>query len=419
MTKYIWTALTAIAIVVAAVVAIVGISPVWTIAAAAVALLSLAMLVRSLMLPLRTIRNGMDLLRGQDFASTLRKVGQSDADEMVELYNALIGNMKAERLKNIEQADFLGKLIDASPMGIAICDFDGRIIEANSSFRRMETATVAAALDSLAPGQNVTVRQGDPQVLRCICGYFMDRGFRRTFYMVERLTDEVIKAETAVFNKIVRTMSHEVNNTMGGVVSVLETLADIHAAEPDVRQTLDSCVESCKALGEFMSGYSSVVKLPDASLKPVMPADMVAGELPFLQKLCPANITIVVECRGATETVLADSALMHRVFTNAVKNAVESIGTRPGRIVLSVEGRRVEIADNGPGISSADAGALFTPFFSTKHPDRGLGLMLIADIMRKHKAEFGLATGEDGITRLSLVFPPATAVVNTDCQEGN
>lgn len=330
MTKYIWTALTAVAIVVAAVVAIVGISPVWTIAAAAVALLSLAMLVRSLMLPLRTIRNGMDLLRGQDFASTLRKVGQSDADEMVELYNALIGNMKAERLKNIEQADFLGKLIDASPMGIAICDFDGRIIEANSSFRRMETATVAAALDSLAPGQNVTVRQGDPQVLRCICGYFMDRGFRRTFYMVERLTDEVIKAETAVFNKIVRTMSHEVNNTMGGVVSVLETLADIHAAEPDVRQTLDSCVESCKALGEFMSGYSSVVKLPDASLKPVMPADMVAGELPFLQKLCPAYITIVVECRGATETVLADSALMHRVFTNAVKNAVESIGTRLG-----------------------------------------------------------------------------------------
>ncbi len=135
MTKYIWTALTAVAIVVAAVVAIIGISPVWTIAAAAVALLSLAMLVRSLMLPLRTIRNGMDLLRGQDFASTLRKVGQSDADEMVELYNALIGNMKAERLKNIEQADFLGKLIDASPMGIAICDFDGRIIEANSSFR--------------------------------------------------------------------------------------------------------------------------------------------------------------------------------------------------------------------------------------------------------------------------------------------
>lgn len=76
---------------------------------------------------MNAIRSGMDLLRCQDFASRLRKVGQKDADEVVALYNSVMSNMKAERLKNLEQDSFLSKLIEASPMGIAICKLDGSI----------------------------------------------------------------------------------------------------------------------------------------------------------------------------------------------------------------------------------------------------------------------------------------------------
>lgn len=102
--------------------------------------------------------------------------------------------------------------------------------------------------------------------------------------------------------------------------------------------------------------------------------------------------------------VSADTTLLERVLVNAVKNSVESIGKAEGHIIIRSAGRVIEIIDNGAGISPENASRIFTPFFSTKQPDRGLGLMLIADILRKHKADFILATGDDGLTRLRIEF---------------
>ncbi|MDE5568734.1 MAG: sensor histidine kinase, partial [Muribaculaceae bacterium] len=65
---------------------------------------------------------------------------------------------------------------------------------------------------------------------------------------------------------------------------------------------------------------------------------------------------------------------------------------------------QLEIIDNGKGISDEVAQHIFTPFFSTKHADRGLGLMLISDILRRHKASFTLSTGTDRLTRLTIKF---------------
>ena len=73
-------------------------------------------------------------------------------------------------------------------------------------------------------------------------------------------------------------------------------------------------------------------------------------------------------------------------MVNGVKNAVESIGERAGEIVVRAYGRTLEIVDNGPGLSAEASARVFTPFFSTKRADRGLGLMLIGDVLRKHKA---------------------------------
>lgn len=64
------------------------------------------------------------------------------------------------------------------------------------------------------------------------------------------------------------------------------------------------------------------------------------------------------------------------------------------------------MTDNGRGISPEAAGNLFTPFFSTKHPDRGLGLMLVADILRAHRSDFTLATDpSNGLTTFSFTLP--------------
>lgn len=100
---------------------------------------------------------------------------------------------------------------------------------------------------------------------------------------------------------------------------------------------------------------------------------------------------------------MLDPVLMQRVLINLVKNAVESIGGRQGHIRLRVEGKTLAVTDDGLGISPEAAQRIFTPFFSTKRPDRGLGLMLVADILRSHNAGFSLATA-GGETTFLITF---------------
>lgn len=232
----------------------------------------------------------------------------------------------------------------------------------------------------------------------------MDRGFRRPFYLVERLTDEIVRAEKTIFNKVVRTMGHEVNNTLGGVVSVLETLAAFHADDAETVAAIESCRSSCINLGAFVKGYSDVVKLPEPELEMVSLNQFVNETLPFLTEMLTPGITFETDLYEPAPVADIDPMLIHRVLVNAVKNSVESIGESDGRIVIRTAPDMLEIIDNGKGISDETAKHIFSPFFSTKNADRGLGLMLISDILRRHNATFTLITGSDRLTRLTIIF---------------
>lgn len=412
--RIIFIALAAL-IVALAVLALSRVSALWPVTVATAALLTLIFGYRAVAKPLNTVSNGMYLLREQDYSSRLRHVGQADADAVVDLFNGLMRTMKDERLKNMEQNDFLRKLVDASPMGIAICDFDGNIQSKNKAFELLSTPEIEAALARMALGETLTMRVGQCRIVKCSRNYFMDSGFRRPFFMLEHLTEEIVKAEKELMGKIVRTMGHEVNNTLGSVISVLETIHDIHADDADIAQTVGSCRESCLNLTSFVKGYSDVVKLPEPELETVELNSAIDSMLPFLRKMAPPAIEIYAEhYEGGEVHIQADTAQLHRVVTNIVKNAIESIAgptgqnadrnTGAGHIVLRTRPGTLEICDDGAGISPENAAKIFTPFFSTKHHERGLGLMLVADILRRHHATFTLATGPDALTRFTITF---------------
>lgn len=403
--------LTLAAIVATAILTLYG-HPVWSVVAALVALIAAILFYRSAINPLRVISTATSLVRSQDFASRLRHVGEKETDEIVDFYNDIMGKMKQERLKNIEQTDLLWKLIEASPAGILICGLSGEPHKSNPAFSRLVTPELTQHLRSLEIGEKRTFQREGGELLRCSCNFFMDRGFRRKFYTVERITEEVRRAEKQLFEKIVRTMSHEINNILAGVVSVLESLEDIHADEADIATTISSCRNSCGALGRFVAGYSEIVKLPAGVLREGSVAEAVESALPMLRHICGDTISLDIDTAGAS-TVMLDQDLIERVLVNAVKNSSESIAKRQavepdykGEISISCNSRQLVITDNGSGISPEDSQRVFTPFFSTKHPDRGLGLMLIADILRIHNASFSLSTfPDDRLTRLSVTFP--------------
>lgn len=371
-----------------------------------VALLSLLLGVRAVVRPLNAVQNGIYLLKSQDFGSRLRATGQPDADRVIALFNRLMDTMKSERLRLMEQNLFLSKLIEVSPMGIAVCDFDDHVVETNPAYRRLTTPALEEQLSSLAPDETRIVRLATSQIYRCSRLWFMDSGFQRTFYLIELLTDDIIASERNIFSIIVRTIGHEVGNTLGPVTSILDSLAEMHEGERVVCDAIRGARLRCDNLLEFVRGYAGVVKLPAPCRESVNLAEELRRLMPSLRTLAGDGIEVSLNVSRDSRVLSLDMMLIERAIINIVKNAAESIGERTdGRITIDIDGATLRITDNGRGISEDNAGKLFTPFFSTKRPDRGLGLMLIADILRKHGARFSLLTDPDTrLTTFSIHF---------------
>lgn len=389
----------------------------WIAGLCVASLITTALLARAVHTPLKAVQNGMYLLREQDFSSRLRPIGQADADMVVEVYNSVIDSMRAERLKNLEQNRFLSQVVDASPLGVAICDFDGRIVQTNRAWEKMQSPRLAKAIDSISDGTTGTVRVADSLIVRISRLWFMDKGFRRRFILVEKLTDEIVAAEKQMFNTIVRTIGHEVNNSLGSVMSVLESLGEMHAGDPLTADAITSCSASCANLVGFVRGYADIVKLPAPVPEPVDLNEWLMRLRPALQALVTGRgITLEMNLGEGEAPSRIDPMLMERVLVNIVKNAAESIGDeKKGVITVSLAAvtepdtpacHLLSVTDNGKGISPEASKKLFTPFFSTKNPDRGLGLMLVTDILRAHRSRFSLSTSpETSLTTFSFTLP--------------
>lgn len=401
-----YTAIAAALTIVLAIVSLSGADWQWTVGLTILLLFSLLLLYRSVHIPLQAVENGIWLLREQDFSSHLSRTGQTDADKVVELYNSLMDSMKRERLKNLEQHSFLSQLIEASPMGIAVCDFDRQIVQTNRAWQFMQSDALQKALATVKEGEIQTVRLEDALIVRISRLWFMDSGFRRQFILVEKLTEEIFEAEKHLFHKIVRTIGHEVNNTLGSVMSVLGNMADIHSDDSLTHDAIESSRNSCENLVKFVKGYADIVKLPPLLTERNDINSWLKEISPSLYGILSDNISLQLNLPGSSLKLDFDQALMERVLVNIVKNAVESIGEKEGGIIeitIDNELKQLTVTDNGPGISPENATKVFTPFFSTKRADRGLGLMLVSDILHSHHFPFSLTTSDKtGLTVFTI-----------------
>lgn len=365
---------------------------------------------RMLAMPVAALRTGVDLLREQDFASKVRKVGQRDADNIAETFNAMMEALKNERLRVREQDHLLNLLIEASPTGIVMYDFEGNVRSANKAAKEMLQGALVEAVERIPPGQTQTIRLNDQHIYRCSRLSFLDRGFQRPFMIVESLTEEVMQAERLAYEKVIRTIAHEVNNTMAGVIPLFDTVEAV-SDDADMREAVSAASERCANMSSFITRYADVVKLPNPQLRSYSLKELVSRSFPFLESLATGrDIAVHADFSSKEVQVNADPVLMEQVLINLVKNAVESIGDRPGgEISIRIngsEGKTLEITDNGAGISPEDNSGLFTPFYTTKPGGQGLGLMLVSQILRRHGCRFCLSTDSaTALTTFRITFP--------------
>ena len=380
---------------------------------------------RKVVKPLNSIAGGMDLLQAQDFSSRLSPVGQREADRIVSIFNRMMNQLKEERLRLREQNHFLDLLISVSPMGVIILTLDERISMANKAAlefldegteedimnKTMDelSGSLAEELNRIPKDTTVTIRLSDSRIYRCSRLSFIDRGFAHPFYLIESLTSEVMKAEKKAYEKVIRMIAHEVNNSVAGITSTLDTIDDalqtIDDTE-DIREVMRVCVERSYSMSRFITNFADVVKIPEPQKEEVHLNDRVTACKIFMENLCQnRDIDLHLELCEENPMVSMDTSLFEQVLINIIKNATESIDTN-GKIFIrtSASPLMLEIGDTGKGISKEVEAKLFTPFFSTKPNGQGIGLIFIREVLMKHGYTFSLRTYPDGITRFRICF---------------
>ena len=380
---------------------------------------------RKVVKPLNSIAGGMDLLRAQDFSSRLSSVGQRESDRIVSIFNRMMDQLKEERLRLREQNHFLDLLISASPMGVIILTFDDKISMANQAALKFLgemseeevmdksmgelTGALAEELARIPKETVVTVRLSDSQIYRCSRLSFIDRGFAHPFYLIESLTSEVMKAEKKAYEQVIRMIAHEVNNSVAGIASAMDTVDGVLQTmeeTEDLREMLKVCIERSYGMSRFITNFADVVKIPEPQLEEACLNGRVEACKLLMENICQGrNIALKMELCEENPVVLMDTSLFEQVLINIIKNAAESIG-EGGEVVIrtSLSPLMLEVGDNGKGISKEVESRLFTPFFSTKPNGQGIGLIFIREVLMKHGCTFSLRTYPDGITRFRIFF---------------
>lgn len=405
----------------------------WTARASALLLLVLAVLFKlSVVRPFRAISIGADILRARDVSSRLAHVGYAEADGIIDTFNRMMAALRDERIHLQEQDRLLDRLLQVSPMAVVMLDGNDRISLANSAAARLLSPSdshssligkplsdfstpVGICLASLSQGEVRELRLNDSMIYRCSRLGFMDRGFTHPFFLVESMTDEVRRAERAAYGKVLRILSHEVNNTVASISSSLSTISDILADYPEFRNdlipVLHACSDRASETASFVARLAKAVRIPAPEPRPTDIVALVAGKVPLLESLCTSRgVSFSINLPDLPVRLNLDAVLMEQVLVNIVKNGAESASQNapdtPGHVTIEISAGlnpTLVVTDNGHGISEEVASRLFSPFFTTRPGGNGIGLMLINEVLSAHHLRFSLATSPiDSLTRFTI-----------------
>ena len=381
---------------------------------------------RAFVRPLNLIAAGIESIKEKDFTVKFLKTGQPEVDQLIDVYNLMMEQLRQERVSQNEKQYLLERLIQASPSGIIMLDYDGNIQQVNPAAKAWLQVPMPALLGKKLedlPGQwrteLSTLEEGQSRIFyingihtyRGHKSYFIDKGFPRHFIMLEELTEDIIKKEKYAYEKIIRMMSHEVNNSIGAINSILNSVKsyapqlqeDLRA---DYEEALEVSIERNKNLAAFMANFATMVRLPAPRRQPCDLHQLLQGVYRLMQpQLEQRNISWEWHMTPAPLVIEADAQQLEQVLINIAKNAMEAVDADGLiRVKTQLQPPCLVIEDNGEGIPEAVRQQLFTPFFSTKKNGQGIGLTMIRDILINHNFPFSLETDEAGLTAFTIHF---------------
>jgi len=370
--------------------------------------------------PIELMRQGKNAISDEDFNVKFMKTGAKDMDELIQVYNQMIDKIRIERTFQQEQHYFLDLLIEALPVSILILDYDDNISEFNPKAEHILGLTpevigrplkalkhpLIKTIGNLDLDEPATIRTEGINYYRCFANKFMHRGFPRKFIVVQELSGEILATEKKAFGKVIRMMAHEVNNTIGAVNSILDSISSQKPIDSDeALEYLPIVINRNQRLNEFMRNFAKVVRLPEPELVKVELNTLVSDLFQLMKvKIDKQGIDYKLFLPEQKVYVMADKEQLEQVLINIIKNSSEAIeGSGEITVYLAANPAKILVTDTGKGLSADASKQVFTPFFSTKQDGQGIGLTLVREILYNHQAEFSL-TSNNGLTTFEIQF---------------
>ncbi|MDE2150097.1 MAG: HAMP domain-containing protein [Gammaproteobacteria bacterium] len=373
---------------------------------------------------LRALEGAVASYRDGDFSLSLAADRRDELGTLIAAHNELGQALRRQRADLQQRELLLDTVVQNTPVALVLVDGHRRVVFSNLAARHLlddGRSLQGQAFGELLQRCPAELAQAVSLQEDCLVPIELD-GAEETFhlsqrdfnlqgrahrlYLFRRLTRELSRQEVGTWKKLIRVVSHELNNSLAPISSLAHSGAELikrGAIErlPDVFATIG---ERARHLQGFIEGYASLARLPAPRFEAVEWSSFLNGLALQGQFRHVGSLP--------EEPGVFDRSQIEQVLINLLKNARES-GSPADAVELEVVRRgrdlQIEVRDRGEGMSEAVLGSALLPFYSTKRSGTGLGLALAREIVEAHDGRITLSNRDGGGLRVTLLLPQRSA----------